>query len=128
MDHCGTWRSSYRLVLELVQDIGVKPHFTKANLLIVDGDDPEAVSDDALWDVVFTRIGAIQEYGWHSGLERLMWATDELNGALVSFDWKELQPQLVEFSELCTKEIISHAKAEDEFFPTPPPASTDHMD
>src|SRR5208282_4055783 len=32
-----------------------------------------------LWDVIFVRMSAIQEYGWHAGLERLIWASDAVN-------------------------------------------------
>ena len=36
MDHCGTWTSSYRLVLALLEEIDAQPYFSPNELL--DGD------------------------------------------------------------------------------------------
>ena len=58
----------------------------------------------------------LQEYGWHAGLEELMWATDSLNGALSEFNWKRLKEELTAKRERWTKQIIDHARAEGAFF------------
>ncbi|MBC7821967.1 MAG: hypothetical protein IAG10_34200 [Planctomycetaceae bacterium] len=117
MNQCGTWISSYRLVLALVREIDAKPRFDSADLVILEGDTAESVSDDAFWEVVFARFAAIQEYGWHAGLDELIWATDRVNGALVEFDWTSLQPELAAQRENWTALIIQHAMKEGEFFP-----------
>ena len=115
MNHCGTWVSSYRLVLAALQEIDCEPHF------ITDGlrgeSDPEVVKHEALWDVVYTRLSGLQEYGFHAGLEEILWASDALNGSLAEQDWPGLAKQLHEKRSAWTDLIISHAKAEEEFFP-----------
>jgi hypothetical protein len=45
-----------------------------------------------------------------------MWATDELNGALVSLDWPGLQIELNKKTEEWTDMVIDHANKEGEFF------------
>ncbi len=117
MHQCGTWTSSYRLVLSLLRELDAKPQFDPADLVIRDGDDEQSVADDAVWDVVFSRLAAIQEYGWHSGLQELLWATDGFNGALTDFDWDLLQPELAAKRRTWTEQVIDHAKQQGEFFP-----------
>src|SRR5439155_26054190 len=68
MQNCGTWTSSYRLVLGLLQELDVKPEFAPAEVL----DDGASSEEDARWDVVFTRIAALQEYGWHAAIEEML--------------------------------------------------------
>ncbi len=45
-----------------------------------------------------------------------MWATDKLNGALVSLDWMKLKNELNERTEEWTSMVIEHANKEGEFF------------
>lgn len=119
MDHRGTWTSSCRLVLGLVEEIEETPHFTRKSLLPDNGMPPEDVEKEALWDVVFVRLSAVQEYGWHAGLKELIWASDTLNGSLGAFDWPRLQKELSALRDEWVRVIISHAKAHDGFFPKP---------
>lgn len=117
MANCRTWRSSYRFILALVQELPRTPHFEPEDMI------PEAESDivqEAVWDVFFTRISGVQEYGFHAGLEELMWATDHLNGALVRFEWTELRKDLQLKSIEWTEKIITHAEKESAFFPDRP--------
>lgn len=117
MDHCDTWTSSYRLVLGLLEEIDVTPSFTYKSLCIPEGSEVEETAEDALWDVVFTRMSAIQEYGWHAGLENLMWVSDAVNGALVELNWPQLQSELSTHRDQWIEEIISHAQEHDAYFP-----------
>jgi hypothetical protein len=119
MDHCGTWTSSYRLVLGLLEEIDETPHFTRNALIQSDGLTADELRFDALWDVVFVRMSALQEYGWHAGLEPLIWATDTVNGSLAELNWQHLQAQLSELREKWIASIISHAKEHQGFFPKP---------
>ena len=117
MDNCGTWRSCYRFVLAVVQEMATSPVFSDADLRpLASGPSPENATE-AIWDVLFTRLSGLQEYGFHAGLERLMWATDELNGRLAALDLPavhaELQTKSVEWTDL----IIRHATQEGAFFP-----------
>jgi len=119
MDHCGTWTSSYRLVLGLLEEIDETPYFPEKALLLPNGLSMNERNDDALWDVVFVRLSAIQEYGWHAGLESLVWASDAVNGTLASFSWPELQQELSGLRIEWSEKIISHAKDNGSFFPSP---------
>lgn len=93
MDNCGTWRSSYRLLLAYIQELDAEPQFVDRDL--VNGDhDPAETRQQALWDVVFTRISGVQEYGFHAGLEELMWATDALGEGLATLNWPLLKGKL----------------------------------
>lgn len=112
MNHCGTWTSSYRLVLGLLKEIDKTPHF--------DGElvDPESSDSaaEALWDVMFNRLSTIQEYGWHAGIEPLMWVSDSINGSLSEFNWPDLQTELKSLRESFIEQIIDHAKSHHEYF------------
>lgn len=118
MDRCGTWRSSYRLVLGLVQELDVHPRFDQESLAGFQTSSVEEGEEQALWDVVFTKLATLQEYGFHSGIEELMWATDTLNGGLSNLDWGLLRKELVERRSEWTDMIIDHARREHVFFPS----------
>ncbi len=45
-----------------------------------------------------------------------MWASDQLNGALVNLDWLELKNELNERSEEWTNMVVEHASKEGKFF------------
>jgi hypothetical protein len=45
-----------------------------------------------------------------------MWASDQLNGALVNLDWLELQHELSERREEWTNMVVEHARKEGKFF------------
>jgi hypothetical protein len=128
MDRCGTWTSSYRLVLALVQELDVEPTFDPREVLPSDGSDSVSETQNALWDVVFVRLSALQEYGWHAGLDVLMWASDALNGALAEPDWPRIRGEFARLRESWGKEIIQHAKAHNAFFPPPMEFPTDAYD
>lgn len=111
MTNCGTWRSSYRLALSVVQEVSQPPVFASSDLL--DG----ATADEAEWDVLFARLSCIQEYGFHSGLDELMWATDHVNGALVTLDLNGARQELEKKSPEWIEQVIRHANDNGAFFP-----------
>lgn len=113
LDKCGKWQSSWRLVLALIQELDIKPMFTPDMLLT---DDSE---EEALWDVFFVRLSGIQEFGWHAGLDEMRWASDSLNGSLLAFDWKTLQPELSKLRTSMTKAVVTLAKKEKVYFGQP---------
>ncbi|HUG92224.1 MAG TPA: hypothetical protein VML55_15390 [Planctomycetaceae bacterium] len=117
MDRCGTWTSSYRLLLEALQELDLQPRFSSGAL--ADSSNPDAceAEDDALWDVVFSRLSAVQEYGWHAGLEPLMWASDALNGGLAELNWSQLQNDFARLREEWIRLVIDHAREHGAFFP-----------
>lgn len=115
MDNCGNWESSYRFILGIINELSVRPIFNDTDL-----NDEEEIGEDiheeAVWDVFFTRLAGVQEYGFHSGIEDLIWATDKLNGALISLEWMELTNELNERTGDWTQMVIGHATKEGEFF------------
>lgn len=116
MDNCGTWRSSYRLFLASIQDLDTEPQFADRDLVNGEHADLDDVREEALWDIVFTRISGVQEYGFHAGLDELMWASDSLGDGLATLDWPVLKEMLSEKRTEWTKLIIAHAKGEGVFF------------
>jgi hypothetical protein len=117
---CETWTSSYRLFLGFVQEVDSTPIFEPRDLFRQYSKQTlEDANQQALWDVVFSRISALQEYGWHASLEELMWVTDSLNGALSEFNWDRLKVELAAKRQQWTKLIIDHAQNEGVFFPAP---------
>ncbi len=119
LDKCATWKSVYRLMLALLREIPVRAQFADSDLNAEVDAPLSELHDEAAFDVLFTRIAGVQEYGFHSGIERLMWATDELNGGLSALDWNLLIPELtskcVEWAEL----LVQQASEEGVFFPSP---------
>jgi len=64
-------------------------------------------------------LSALQEYGWHAGLEELIWASDAVNGSLAELHWPGLQEELSGLRNGWIQLIITHARAHDGFFPKP---------
>jgi hypothetical protein len=128
MDHCGTWKSSLRLILGLVQEIDVEPFFDPRTLVRNSDTSESEAAIEATWDVVFARLSALQEYGWHAGLEAVMWASDAVNGGLAELDWPLLRKELASHREIWINLIINHAKEHDEFFPVPEVRPPDEYD
>ncbi len=128
MDRCGTWKSSYRLVLGLLEEIDVQPQFDDRILIPSNGASNRDLAEGAIWDVVFPRLSALQEYGWHAGLEPLMWASDAINGSLAELNWVNLQKELVTLRGSWIELIIAGAKEHHEFFPAPETASSTDRD
>jgi len=116
LSHCGTWVSSYRLILGLIQEVDSEPLFDKTSIVLMKGDDIREVKADARWDVVFCRLSGIQEYGWHAGLEGLMWASDAVNGGLSNLDWTVLKSEFEKIKPAWTDMVIGHARQENVFF------------
>jgi hypothetical protein len=117
MDRCGTWKSSYRLVLGLLEEIDIQPQFGPRELVHAGGISQAEAAEDATWDVFFARLAALQEYGWHAGLEALMWASDSLNGGMTDLNWSHLQTELTNRRQAWIELIIASARQHDEFFP-----------
>jgi len=114
MANCRTWRSSYRFALSLVQELPITPRFEPDDLVAEAG---AQAGPEALWDVFFARISGVEEYGFHAGLEELMWATDAFDGSLSDFDWDRLRLDLQVKATQWTDCIIRHAEGENAFFP-----------
>lgn len=116
LHQCDSWTSSYRMILALVDEIGIEPVFTPRELnMNGQGDTPE-VEQQARWDVFFSRLTGLQEYGWHAGVEELMWASDGLNGSLAELDWRGVIRELENVGPRWTDMIIDHAKENGGFF------------
>ena len=116
LDNCDSWTSSYRMILALVDEMSVPPAFAPRALNITNGEDSAEVEGEARWDVFFSRLTGLQEYGWHAGVEELMWASDGLNGNLAELDWAGVTADLEEACPGWTEAIIRHAREQDSFF------------
>ena len=118
MSNCGSWKSSYRLVLGLLEEIDIQPRFEPRELVPAGETATTEAAEEALWDVLFARLATLQEYGWHAGLEDLMWASDSLNGGLTDLDWPRLQAELTARRDDWIELIIASAKQHHGFFPS----------
>jgi hypothetical protein len=114
MTNCGTWRSSYRFALSVIKEVSQRPFFAGSDLL------EGATADEAEWDVLFARLSCIQEYGFHSGIDELMWATDHVNGALAALDLIGVRQELDKKSPEWVEKVIRHAADNGAFFPDRP--------
>jgi len=119
MDNCGSWRSSYRFVLAMIQGISSKLFFEDRDLNSESTLNAGELTTEAVWDVFFTRLSGIQEYGFHAGIEELMWATDHLGESVSNLDWPTLSKSLVQQEPEWTNLVIRHATNEGAFFPDP---------
>jgi hypothetical protein len=117
MARCGRWQSSYRLVLALLSELNAKPKISDASLTVGDSVGTEEARSDAEWEVLFARLSAVQEYGWHAGIEELMWVTDQLDGGLANYDWQTTQDSLTSVQSRLIDMVIDHADREGAFFP-----------
>lgn len=123
MDQCGSWASSYRHILGLIQDMDATPNFAPESL-VVDGvgcATPDG-HDDALWEVIFCRFSGIQEYGWHAGIRELLDLVQALDGTLAEFDWENLKDTLRAKKAEWTSTVIDHARQNSVFFQQVPPS------
>jgi hypothetical protein len=116
LDSSGTWTSSYRMALALVQQMAEPAQFPKQQLVLTDEEDEASAREDARWDLFFTQLSGLQEYGWHSGLENLMWASDEVSGGLADLDWAQVELDLAVTYPRWMESIMRHAQEHNEFF------------
>lgn len=116
LSNCEHWWSSYRLVLAVLQEIAVEPHFADEDVVPGPGEALGEAQTEALWDVVFARLATLQEYGWHAGIEDLTWITDSLNGSLSTFEWAKVKTDLGEVRATWTPRLIQHAKNQHVYF------------
>jgi hypothetical protein len=119
MGVCDTWKSSFRLTLDVVHQLASKPAFLTSDLY--EGGNGE---EGALWDVVFSRLALVQEYGWHAGLPDLQWITDSL-ASLHTFAWEELRGELEQSIPKILNMMFQHASENNAYFEPPPVASED---
>ena len=112
MNHSDTWFSSYRLIMALIQEVDTEPIFTPEILVGTS----EETNAEARWDVAFCRLSGIQEYGWHAGIEALIWASDAVKEGLSDLNWNGLMHDLGQIKGSWTDLVIEHAKKEDAYF------------
>ena len=86
----------------MVQEIDIEPRFEDRDLISSSYLGVKEARSQALWDVIFARLSGLQEYGWHSGLECLVWITDKLNGGFSEFDWGKLKSELASTKRDCS--------------------------
>lgn len=116
MHHCGTWVSSWRLMLAAINDVDTAPVLEPRELRLSKERPESVVKEDALWEIIFSRLSAIQEFGFHAAIEEFRWVTDSMNGTLSSLDWSKLRPELTKKKKAWTSMIMTLAKKENVFF------------
>ncbi|QGM45571.1 hypothetical protein [Methylocystis heyeri] len=116
---CNTWRSSFRLTLDVVSQLAVRPEFRPSDFY-EEGGGPE----EALWDVVFSKLSLVQEYGWHAGLADLQWITDSID-SLTELSWEPVRVQLEDSIPRILELIFKHARDNNGYFETAPLAPED---
>ena len=109
MAHCDTWRSSFRLTLDVVQQLPNKPYFLQKDIWEL------GHMEEAVWDVLFSRISLVQEYGWHAGIPLMTWMTDNILN-LQEFIWDSISEQLEHCAYEIIQEMFRHARDNDAYF------------
>lgn len=107
LHNCDDWRTSSRLVLSVVQDMQERAEFSAR-----DAED----ENEGRWDLFFAQLACVQEYGWHSSVEELMWASDALEEGLSSLDLGLLHTELARVCPQWVDLIIRDAVDNDAFF------------
>jgi len=110
MRHCGSWTSSYRLVLAQVEEVPEEVVVTPKQL--AEGAD----TDDAMWEVLFCRLSALQEFGWHAGLAALKHPLNGASKKVAAGDWKGAYAELGKEVPKWRHLIIGRAKEEGVYF------------
>ncbi len=110
MRHCDSWTSSYRLILAQVEEVPEEVFVTAKQL--VDGAD----TDDALWEVLFCRLSALQEFGWHAGLAALKHPLDGASQKVADGDCKGAYAEMAKHVPTWRQLIINRAKEQGVYF------------
>ena len=119
MSICNTWRSSFRLTLDIVSQLAVKPEFVPSDVC-----EERGGPEEALWDVVFSKLSLVQEYGWHDGLTDLQWITDSID-SLTELNWEPIRAQLEQAIPKILGLMFEHAKENRGYFERAPVAPED---
>jgi hypothetical protein len=84
---CGPKQDNYRLILGLSAGLGERVELSPNDFRIeVTPDEFLDLCKTYVREVILLRLYAIQEYGHLTSSERIMWASDELNGSFLSSD------------------------------------------
>ncbi len=113
--NCGSWTSSYRLMLSLFQEVDIKPYIS--DKMLYNGHKKNETQELALYEVIFSRFSAIQEYGWHSSLDKFRNAPSNFVDYLINGEFEEFWPTLSETKSEWEKTLIDFAKREGVYFP-----------
>jgi hypothetical protein len=118
MNHCGNWWSSYRFMLGIIEEIDYDVFFRSDDIKGENYATEDEMREQATWEVFFTRISGVQEFGWHASIEALKYPMTELYG-YIGDKWDKLKPALRDAKQSWTETVIELAKNEGRFFPRP---------
>lgn len=76
----------------------------------------DELKENYLKDIVLLKIYGIQEYGSIIEDDKIMWISDELNGALL-YSWREFFSYVRQMVPLVQNYVINGAKRRGTFFP-----------
>jgi hypothetical protein len=114
--HCDSWQSSYRLVLALIGELDYEVFARPDDLLSVNGESPAARLLATRWEVLFSRLSGVQEYGWHASLDDLMHPMERLADSVASEDWETMSQTLGACIPDWQARVIGMAKAEGQYY------------
>ena len=115
MRQCGNWQSSYRLILALISEIGIKPAITPA-MLCNNGSNGHNL-DAAQWEIAFARLSGVQEFGWHSAIQELAFAANAAAEAAAEANVDQLWTALAARQRSWADAVIATSRQAGIFFP-----------
>lgn len=118
MHHCDSWWSSYRFILGVIAEIDYEVFFRTDDIRFDNDVSEHEMRELATWEVFYTRLSGIQEFGWHASMESLKFPMRELSSH-IDGSWSSIKPRLGEIKKRWEDEVIALATQEGRFFPRP---------
>ncbi len=117
MQQCGKKTDNYRLVLSMTNDLKERISMEMEDFRVeMTYEEFDELKENYLKDIVLLKIYGIQEYGSIIEDDKIMWISDELNGALL-YSWREFFSYVRQMVPLVQNYVINGAKRRGTFFP-----------
>lgn len=116
MQHCDSWWSSYRFILGVIAEIDYEVFFRDDDIVNSSDVSELEMREQATWEVFYTRLSGIQEFGWHASLDSLKFPMRELS-AYIGDSWNGIKSVLTDLKKRWEDEVIALATQEGQFFP-----------
>lgn len=82
--------SWWEWALELLDEVDRETSLDSTGLLDTAGASDEERRTAARWEVLFTRVSGLQEFGWHASIDALKFPLQELGSYVAEQDWNGL--------------------------------------
>ena len=116
MHHCDSWWSSYRFILGVIAEIDYEVLFRSEDIKSDNDISESEMREQATWEVFYTRLSGIQEFGWHASMDSLKFPMRELS-AYIGDSWNSIKSILTNLKACWEDEVITLATQEGRFFP-----------